>query len=501
MKLTLLGHNYRYAAEQILLMMFPGELPEYGESASGYAATVKLTRAARFVTARTVIRGGEGSASGVSRAAASSLTGELERDRVLQRIIKLSFYRAAARLTGYAPAWGALTGVRPSTIVSKLLRRGVSEESAVKTLTRDYFVSPPRAALCLDAARAELAAAKTLKARDVALYIGIPFFPTRCAYCSFVSHSVEKSMKLIEPFLAALSVETDALAAAVRSSGRRIVSVYIGGGTPTTLTATQMDALLKKLAEAFDLSCVREYTVEAGRPDTITREKLRVMKARGVTRVSVNPQTMSDRVLRAIGRRHTAQEARDAVALVREVGIAALNMDLIAGLPGDTESGFSASLEEALSLAPENITVHTLSLKKGARIKLEAVPVPLGDAVAAMLGRAQTLLRGADYAPYYLYRQKFASGGFENTGWSRAGHNGLYNICMMDELTSVLSLGGGGVTKLVSRAGGKIERIFNPKYPYEYIERMERIAAGKKRIQEFFMTEERRDAISSITDQ
>jgi oxygen-independent coproporphyrinogen-3 oxidase len=305
-----------------------------------------------------------------------------------------------------------------------------------------------------------------------------------------VSHSVEKSMKLIEPFLAALSVETDALADAARPSGCRIVTVYVGGGTPTTLTETQLDALLEKLAEAFDLSGVREYTVEAGRPDTITREKLDVMKARGVTRVSVNPQTMSDRVLRAIGRRHTARDVYDAVALVREAGIAGLNMDLIAGLPGDAEAGFTASLDAVLDFAPENITVHTLSLKKGARITLDAVPLPPGDAVAAMLGRAQTRLRGAGYAPYYLSRQKFTSGGFENTGWSLPGHDGLYNICMMDELTSVLSLGGGGVTKLVSRAGGKIERIFNPKYPYEYIERMEHIAAGKKRIREFLMTEE-----------
>jgi oxygen-independent coproporphyrinogen-3 oxidase len=486
MKLTLIGHDYKYAAEQILLMMFPDELPEYGDSSSARAAEITLSCGSRFMTVTTALRDGETLAHGIARVQADKLADDITRDRLLQRAIKLSFYRAAVRLTGVTPEWGAITGIRPSTLVTRRIAGGMTPERAARYLTREYHVSPSRARLCADAALAELEAVKTLSQRDVALYVGIPFCPSRCAYCSFVSSSVEKSVKLLDPFLSALNTELDALADALRGAKATVSSVYFGGGTPTTLSDTQLDALLSRLSDRIDLSNVREYTVEAGRPDTITAEKLRAMRDHGVNRVSVNPQTMSDDVLTAIGRRHTRADVLAAVSLVRECGIAGLNMDLIAGLPSDTARGFTRSLDEVLALAPENITVHTLSLKKGSRITLEGTSLPGGEAVSHMLDYAEKTLRGAGYSPYYLYRQKFMSGGFENVGWSIPGCNGLYNICMMDEVCTVLSLGGGGVTKLVSREKGKIERIFNPKYPYEYIERIGRIADGKARVSEFF---------------
>ena len=271
----------------------------------------------------------------------------------------------------------------------------------------------------------------------------------------------------------------------MRALGLQPVSLYMGGGTPTTLSAPQLDALFSKLEAEFDLSKLRENTVEAGRPDTITKEKLEVLKAHGVTRVSVNPQTMEDSVLDAIGRKHTARDILDALSLVRETGGMAVNMDLIAGLPTDTPDGFRRTLDTVLSLSPENVTVHTLSLKKGATLKDEGGDVPGAQDVAQMLDYAFPRLRAAGYRPYYLYRQKNMAGGFENTGWTRPGAENLYNICIMEELCSILAMGAGGSTKLIAPTG-KIQRIFAPKYPNEYIANIQKTCSDKERIEAFY---------------
>lgn len=316
--------------------------------------------------------------------------------------------------------------------------------------------------------------------------MGIPFCPTRCSYCSFVSQSVEKSMKLIEPFLQALFQELRATAKQVRELGLRVISVYMGGGTPTTLDPGQLDRLCSLLEEEFDLSAMREYTVEAGRPDTITTDKLRVLKAHGVNRVSVNPQTMSDGVLAAIGRKHSAKDVLTALEKVRTVGGFAVNMDLIAGLPSDTVEGFRDTVDKVLSLAPENITIHTLSLKKGSRIMLEGSVIPTAAEVGAMLDYGGEKLRRAQYRPYYLYRQKFMSGGFENVGWTKTGYENIYNICIMEELCSIIALGGGGSTKLIRHDGGRNIRLMAPKYPLEYINQIQETCADKEKIAEFY---------------
>ena len=279
----------------------------------------------------------------------------------------------------------------------------------------------------------------------------------------------------------------------MKEAGLRIKSFYMGGGTPTTLSAAQLDELCAWLAAEFDLSSLREYTVEAGRPDTITEEKLRVLRRHGVDRLSVNPQTMDDAVLAAIGRKHTAADIISALAAVRRVGGFAVNMDLIAGLPGDTPAQFEDTLEKVLALSPENITVHTLSLKKGSRITLEGLAIPGAAEVSAMLDLAGQRLRAADYAPYYLYRQKFMSGGFENVGWAKPGCVNLYNICIMEELCSILAMGGGGSTKLIRPDQGRNLRLMAPKYPLEYIESIDRTCADKNSIGEFyreFLTQE-----------
>ena len=490
MRLVLTGHSYKYAVEQILLVTFPSELPEYedGGDESSFAA-VSLRFGETFAVAVSSVTFGGKTARASARISRRRLVGKLLSDSLLQKIIKLSFYKAAVEVSGTKPEWGALTGIRPSVIAAKIFAEGKPFDTVVKTLEKEYFVSRRRAFLSAETAGFSIAVKNTLAPRDIALYVGIPFCPTRCAYCSFVSHSVEKSMKLIAPFLEALLREIAAAAETVKRLNLSITSVYIGGGTPTTLSAQELSALLDALETHFDLSRLREYTVEAGRADTITYEKLDVIKKYGVTRVSVNPQSMSDTVLEAIGRRHSSAEVIDAVSLVRRAGFESLNMDLIAGLPQDTYSDFFDSLDKVLSLNPENITVHTLALKKGSRITLGGTKIPDGAEVAKMLDYAEEALRGGGYSPYYLYRQKFTSGGFENIGWAKKGHEGYYNACMMEELCSVFAVGGGGVTKLVSRGNGRIERVFNPKYPYEYISRIDDIIGNKGKIEVFYAAE------------
>ena len=324
--------------------------------------------------------------------------------------------------------------------------------------------------------QAGLRAKADLRPEDISLYIGIPFCPTRCAYCSFVSQSVEKSLGLMDPYLEVLCREITDAAQMVRETGLRIKSFYMGGGTPTTQSARQMDRLLTHLNRSFDLSGCVEYCIEAGRPDTITREKLQVLLDHGADRISVNPQSLEDEVLRAIGRRHTARDIEDTMALAASMGFPHVNMDLIAGLPADTPEGFRRTLDKCLTFGADNITVHTLSLKKGSRILLEGLPIPTAEDVARMLDYADPTLRAAGFSPYYLYRQKYMSGSFENVGWCISGAQGLYNIYIMEELHSILSLGAGGSTKMVDPVRGRIERVFHAKYPTEYIQRPEKIA-------------------------
>ena len=487
MKLYFKGHDYKYAAEQMLLTMFPQERPEYPQSRpEGDRLELSLSSGGRYTTALCSLYLDGRLYRCRAAAVIPAQPGALEADRIRQRLIKNAMYRAALKSGVKKPAWGALTGVRPGKLLESKLSSGMDEGQALRQFIKEYDVSPERAALCLDTGRETLKAAASLGSRDVCLYVGIPFCPTRCAYCSFVSQSVEKSMKLIAPFHSALRLELKAAAEQLKELGLRVVSIYMGGGTPTTLSAGQLHELCSWLEEEFDLSHVREYTVEAGRPDTITSDKLEVLRRHGVDRLSVNPQTMEDEVLRLIGRRHTAADIVKALELVRKAGGFAVNMDMIAGLPGDSVAGFQSSLEKVLELEPENITVHTLSLKKGSRITLEGSPIPPAEEVSAMLDYAGERLRARGYSPYYLYRQKFMSGGFENLGWTRPGYVNLYNICIMEELCSIIALGGGGSTKLIRPGDGRNIRLMAPKYPLEYIENIDKTCGDKIKIGEFY---------------
>lgn len=493
MKIILYGHNYKYALEQILLMLFPGEHPEYleAEPVAEDCCRSTLHRSQTWCTSTCKLRFGANCYTGTARVRTDALKDSLTETRLLQKIVKLAFYRAALNSGMKKPVWGSLSGIRPGKLLTRRLENGMSPKAAVRDFCREYDLDQDRAELCLDTAQMSLKVQKSLTPRDICLYVGIPFCPTRCAYCSFVSNSVEKSMKLISPFLDALLQEVDATAETVKRLGLRVISVYMGGGTPTTLSAAELDVLCGRIAERFDLSAMREYTVEAGRPDTITPDKLTVLRSYGVDRISVNPQTMSDHVLNVIGRKHTAADILRALDMVRAQGGFAVNMDLIAGLPADTPESFSRTLDAVLQLKPENITVHTLALKKGSRITLALTDggeagLPTPEQVGDMLTESMERLRAAEYAPYYLYRQKFMSGGFENVGWAKSGYDSLYNICIMEELCSIISMGGGASTKLVDAARGHIERVFAPKYPQEYISGIQKTIADKSKVEEFY---------------
>ena len=476
MKVQLIGHDEKYALEQSLLTLFPGEKPVYGEvdeASDVHWARVTLTEDEETVQVTTEL-GMDGKSAAHSYSYPLSGT-DYEKEGQRRHAVGISFFGAAKDLLGISPAWGSLTGVRPAKVALSLIREG-GKAKAEKELQELYCVTPARARLAIEAADAGIRAAAELEPNDISLYVGIPFCPTRCAYCSFVAQSVEKSFSLVEPYLEALFDEVTAAGQLVREMGLNVKSFYMGGGTPTTLTAGQMDRLLTKLEQNFDFGGLAELTIEAGRPDTIDPEKLRVLRAHNTTRVSINPQTMEDNVLAAIGRRHTADDIRRAMEQVRAANFPHVNMDLIAGLPEDTPEGFARSLDEVISMGADNITVHTLSLKKGSRIMLEGSRIPGADEVAQMLDYADPTLRKHGFAPYYLYRQKYMSGSFENVGWTKPGGTGLYNIYIMEELHSILSLGAGGSTKMVG--GGQIRRAFNAKYPREYIDRPEKRRAN-----------------------
>ena len=469
---------HKYAVEQMMLTLFPGQKPEYPEEPALPGEACALFGIAEgHVSAQVTWEGREA-------AGCSPLSGSGYRE--LAGALKLAFYQAGSALLDHALPWGALTGVRPVKLPTRDLREGLSPAQAQARLEERYHVTPLRARLAADCAQASRTAELSLERDQISLYVGIPFCPTRCAYCSFVSADVGRTLKLVEPYLELLLEEIDAAAEALDRAGLRVRSFYMGGGTPTTLSAAQLDRLLAACRERLPLADCTEYTVEAGRPDTITREKLEVLKARGVGRISINPQTLQDPVLAAIGRRHCAQDILDAWALARETGFGCINMDLIAGLPRDNFAGFRGSLERILELGPENITVHTLALKKGSALMERGGELPGGAETARMLDFSIQALGDAGYRPYYLYRQKYMSGALENVGWSRPGQESLYNIVMMEELQSVLSLGAGGVSKLISPDGQRIVRLANPKYPQDYLASKEKILGQKTEITAFF---------------
>ena len=396
-------------------------------------------------------------------------------------------YKLLCDFTGLTQPWGILTGVRPVKLLRRLAE-GSSEEQAVKKFEKDFFVSNEKIALSRETEHNERKILELSKPESFSLYVGIPFCPSRCSYCSFVMASIERAEKLIEPYTKLLCEEIKQTAEIANKLGLRLETVYFGGGTPTTLSAEQLDTVLGTVNNSFDMSTCREFTVEAGRPDTIDIAKLFALKENKVDRISINPQTVNDEVLKTIGRKHTAQQFFDAFELARKCGFDNINTDLIAGLPTDTPESFKNSLDSIVRLNAECITVHTLCMKRASRLTTEGVTLDLQQARDAreMLAYTQNILGQNEYIPYYMYRQSRMVGNLENVGWSKKGFESLYNVYVMDETHTILACGSGGVTKLKRNNPDYLERIFNFKYPYEYIDRFDELIQRKSGIMQFY---------------
>lgn len=383
--------------------------------------------------------------------------------------------------------WGTLTGIRPSKIAAKLIRDGMSERDVAQYFVDNYNASAEKGTLAAEVAAVELPIIKNMLSDGVSIYIGIPFCPTRCLYCSFVTCGTRQAARLSDEYCEMLKREISYTAEIIRHNNNKIETVYIGGGTPTTLSAAKLDELLVHIYREFDMSHCREFTVEAGRPDTVDRDKIETLKRHGVDRISINPQTMNAETLKLIGRNHTPKQIIDAVDLARDCGFDNINMDVIAGLPGESLDMFKYTLDEVERLMPEDTTVHVMSIKRSSRLHeyLSDYDLTDGETAARMVDYAYEYIKSCGKRPYYMYRQKNQLGNLENVAYAKPGHESLYNIYIMEEVQSIISLGCGGVTKAVDRASNRIERVFNVKEPKDYIERIDEMLARKDALRDW----------------
>ncbi len=409
---------------------------------------------------------------------------EISEKRGVKQSLKKVVYRILSSYTEKEMPWGILTGIRPTKLVHELIKEGAEDEAIDAYIAKEYLVSPSKRKLMREVAKEELAILEKNQQDEVSIYIGIPFCPTRCVYCSFTAYSLEKHKQDVSAYLEALFKEITFVAQAKK--GVPIRSLYIGGGTPTSLDEGQLASLLQHVRESFDLQNIEEYTVEAGRPDTITREKLEIMKREGVGRISINPQSMNQATLDCIGRQHGVEEIKEVFKAARELGHNCINMDIILGLPGETAEDVAYTLEELKKLGPENITVHTMAIKRASRLKEalitgeEKYVLTEGKKIEEMLALCETQMASMGLKPYYMYRQKNMLGNFENVGYASEGSQCVYNIEIMEEKESIIALGAGGITKMVYGNGEKIDRIPNVKSLKDYIERIDEMIERKR---------------------
>ena len=407
---------------------------------------------------------------------AEAVHGGLVEKRLLKRTVKTCCFLMMKERTGMTPPWGSLTGIRPTRILYELLEEGLNEQEAMQTIHERFYVSPDKAALLRDIVSMQTGLIDA-PADEYDLYIGIPFCTTRCAYCSFASGELGAGA-LVEPYIEALIQEIRESALLMKERGMRLRAAYMGGGTPTALSAGQLDRVLSAAQECFPGA--REWTVEAGRPDTIDRDKLTVMKEHEITRISVNPQTFSDETLRIIGRAHTSKDTLDAYALAREMGFDHINMDLIAALPGEGMKEFEDTLRITTGLHPESVTVHTLAIKRSSRLHEQGYTQIGAEAADEMVTFARQTLTENGYRPYYLYRQKYMAGNLENVGYALKQHACLYNIDNMEETTKILALGAGAITKWLYPRERRIERAPNVRNIEQYIARVSEMVERKR---------------------
>lgn len=393
-----------------------------------------------------------------------------EESSELNEYVRRSLYLLLEPRLEQKPAWGMLTGVKPAKLVRNMLARGMTNAQAAEALRNDYYVTDRRVSLAVRSGAVSRHYKEQMGPKDIDLYIGIPFCPAKCSYCSFVSNDVRRWGHMVEPYLQALLREVEGMGKVLKAQKRDIKSIYIGGGTPSILSEDQLMRLIDALNIHMDLGSMAEFTLEAGRPETITADKLRIAYEGGVRRISVNPQTMNEAVLKGVGRLHTAQDIVDCYEMARRTADFQINMDLIAGMPGDDDDSLVDSVRRVIELAPDNITLHCMARKRGAPLRFGRT----GVLAAETVDECHAMIGAAGYMPYYLYRQKYIAGGLENVGFAKPGTECRYNVVMMEEIGDVAALGSGGVTKLVYE-DGSIERITNPKYPIEYIDGPDKI--------------------------
>ena len=488
MILRIFGHDFHYECENLCRVYFPNEKINIVYDESGEDSRTVVTRCAPIDGGNLISV--EAEIDGVSRSAQAEVRADENelRDKSELKTAQLIF-ALLSEITGYTPPWGVLTGVRPSKLMLRLIDQ-MGAEGARRYFTEDLLVSEEKTNLAQTVAAAEEKIIALSERNSFSLYVAIPFCPTRCSYCSFVSHSIANSnaKKLLPEYLDKLAEEIRMTGEIASELGLRLESVYFGGGTPGVLEAPQLDRLLYAVENSFDLSTVREYTVEIGRPDTVTPEKLRILRLHNVGRISINPQTFNQKTLDLIGRNHKVEQAVKAYQLAKAYGFESINMDLIAGLPEETLEDFKASVDTAISLSPENITVHTLALKRSSELNASGAGVSGGNTAKQMLEYASKRLYGSKYEPYYMYRQSKCVGNLENVGWCKSGKDCLYNVFMMEECHTVIAVGAGAVTKLCDPDSTNVERIFNFKYPYEYISGFDKITERKNGIKSFYLS-------------
>ncbi len=500
MKLIIDGDINRYFVQTLCMIFFPGSKFSEAEDADENtlpSVRLKVWLDGEYAYAKADMACDIGSAHGTGSAkisecrtiSTSAASADMEQT-ALKFAAGGAMLDAGKNLFGDTPPWGMLTGVRPAKIACDLMKNGgMTREAAEDFLHAVYHVSPKKAALVTTIAERENAIIDSLPKNTCSLYISIPFCPSRCAYCSFVSYSTNRLLSMIPDYLVRLKVDLNRTLDLIEKCGQKVETVYIGGGTPGILDEKQLDGLLEIVARRCpDLA---EFTYEAGRPETITPEKLRIARDYGVTRVSINPQTTCDRVLEGIGRHHTAAQFFDAFEMAQKSGIRHINADLIAGLPDDNFLGFSRSMDDIVKLDPSNITVHTFCVKKSADVLKNGSEIysRTGGDTSKSVDYSQLRAMNTGYIPYYIYRQKNTVGNFENVGFAKPGAEGLYNIFIMEEIHSIFAVGAGAVTKVVSPTRNKMERFFMPKYPYEYMrmdEEPEKFAEIEAKIEKFY---------------
>lgn len=477
------GHDFHYETENLCRLFFPYERilvvrEETASNEEAYASCVISQNGEELFYYVSIIL--DGKKRFLSDSSQHKEISEQERD-----LCSLLF-KLLSGVTGKRPEWGILTGIHPVKRF-RVLCDEIGVEKARDYFKNIYLVSDKKTGIAEDTMKQQLSIIKKNDAKSFSLYISIPFCPTRCSYCSFVSQSVERSKKLIPEYVEKLCEEIKHTGKVAKETGLLLRSAYIGGGTPTILSAIELDKIMKTARASFDFSLCDEFTVEAGRPDTITAEKLCVIKDNGADRISINPQSMNDDVLAAIGRKHSANDVITAFKMARELGFDNINMDVIIGLPGDTPESFNDTVNTLYRLSPENITVHALSLKHASRMTYEKEIESHKSAQAdEMQMCSEEILRSNGYVPYYLYRQSRMAGNLENIGWCKPGKQCEYNIYTMEEVQTIIACGAGGVTKIKDPYTDTLERIFNFKYSYEYISRFDEILVRKNKIPELY---------------